>query len=148
MYTYINIYICVYIYTSPSCMSATYILYIYMYIYMYLYMYYILYVYILYTYIYLERVIAIRIGLCHSLAQKNKTIAVHHDHLHELRTMKSPMCTNPKRSNHPVVRVQHHAFQCVTYRVAPIRRLLQNIGLFCKRALQKRPIFWKRDLSF
>ena len=29
------------------------------------------------------------------------------------------------------------------YRVASINRMLKNIGLFCKRALQKRPIFCK-----
>jgi len=28
------------------------------------------------------------------------------------------------------------------------RRLRKNIGLFCKRGLQKRSIFWKRDLYF
>ena len=32
------------------------------------------------------------------------------------------------------------------YGVATISRLLQIIGFFCKRALQKRPIFCKRDL--
>jgi len=35
-----------------------------------------------------------------------------------------------------------------SYGVATISRLLKNIGLFCKRALQKRPIFCKRDLQF
>jgi len=38
--------------------------------------------------------------------------------------------------------------QIVHYGVATISRLLKNIGLFCKRALQKRPIFCKRDLYF
>jgi len=33
-----------------------------------------------------------------------------------------------------------------SYEVAAINRLPKNIGLFCKRALQNRPIFCKRDL--
>jgi len=35
-----------------------------------------------------------------------------------------------------------------TYEVATNSRLPKNIGLFCKRALQKRPIFSKSDLHF
>ena len=35
-----------------------------------------------------------------------------------------------------------------THGVAAISRLLKNIGLFCKRAPQKRPIFCKRTLYF
>ena len=35
-----------------------------------------------------------------------------------------------------------------TMGVATICSLLKNIGLFCKRSLQKRPIFCKRDLYF
>ena len=35
-----------------------------------------------------------------------------------------------------------------TYGVATISRLLKTIRLFCKIALQKRPIFYKRDLQF
>ena len=34
------------------------------------------------------------------------------------------------------------------YGVATISRLLQIIGLFCKRALQKRPIFFKETYNF
>ena len=34
------------------------------------------------------------------------------------------------------------------YGVATSRRMLKNIGLICKRALQKRPIFCKRDPYF
>jgi len=36
----------------------------------------------------------------------------------------------------------------IVYGVATIGRLLKNIGLFCKRALQRRPIFYRRDLYF
>ena len=36
----------------------------------------------------------------------------------------------------------------IGYGVVTISRLLQDIGLFCKRALQNRPIFCKRDLYF
>ena len=38
-----------------------------------------------------------------------------------------------------------HAY---TYGVATIRRLLKIIGLFCKRDLQKRPIFSKETCTF
>jgi len=34
------------------------------------------------------------------------------------------------------------------YGVATIGRLLKMIGLFCKRALQKKSICYKRDLKF
>ena len=34
------------------------------------------------------------------------------------------------------------------YGVATISRLLKSIGLFCKRALQKRPIFSKETYNF
>ena len=34
------------------------------------------------------------------------------------------------------------------YGVATISRMLKNIGLFCKRALQKRPIFCKETYIF
>jgi len=34
------------------------------------------------------------------------------------------------------------------YGVAVVSRLLQIIGLFCKRALQKRPIFSKETYDF
>jgi len=34
------------------------------------------------------------------------------------------------------------------YGVATISRMLENIGLFCKRALQKRPVFWKQTCIF
>ena len=37
---------------------------------------------------------------------------------------------------------------CTAYEVAMISRLLRIIGLFYKRALQKRPIFYKRDLYY
>ena len=36
----------------------------------------------------------------------------------------------------------------IHYDVATIGRLPENIGLFCKRALQKRPMLCKRDLYF
>ena len=35
-----------------------------------------------------------------------------------------------------------------TYEAPTISRLLRMIRLFCKRALQKRPMFYKRDLQF
>ena len=38
--------------------------------------------------------------------------------------------------------------QSATYGVAAIRRLLKMISLFCNRALEKRPIFCKRDVYF
>jgi len=34
------------------------------------------------------------------------------------------------------------------YGVATISRMLKNIGLFCKRALQKRPVFCKETCTF
>jgi len=34
------------------------------------------------------------------------------------------------------------------YGVATISRMLKNIGLFCKRALQKRPVFFKETCIF
>ena len=34
------------------------------------------------------------------------------------------------------------------YEVATISRMLKNIGLFCKRAVQKRPIFCKETFIF
>ena len=34
------------------------------------------------------------------------------------------------------------------YGVATISRMLKNIGLFCKRALQKRPVFCKENCIF
>ena len=34
------------------------------------------------------------------------------------------------------------------YGVATISRMLKNIGLFCKRALQKRPVFCKETCIF
>jgi len=37
---------------------------------------------------------------------------------------------------------------CITYGVATISRMLKNIGLFCKRALQKRPVFCKETCIF
>jgi len=40
-----------------------------------------------------------------------------------------------------------HYLSCL-YGVATISRLLQNIGLFCKRALPKRPIFSKETYNF
>jgi len=36
----------------------------------------------------------------------------------------------------------------LTYGVATTSRLLEMIGLFCKRALQKRPIFSKETCNF
>ena len=39
-------------------------------------------------------------------------------------------------------------FPSISCGVATMSRLLENIGLFCKRAIQKRPIFCKRDLRF
>jgi len=36
----------------------------------------------------------------------------------------------------------------VWYGVATISRMLKNIGLFCKRDLQKRPIFCKETYVF
>ena len=36
----------------------------------------------------------------------------------------------------------------VPYGVATISRMLKNIGLFCKRALQKRPVFCKETCIF
>jgi len=36
----------------------------------------------------------------------------------------------------------------LSHGVATVGRLLKSIGLLCKRALQKRPIFCKRDLQF
>jgi len=36
----------------------------------------------------------------------------------------------------------------VSFGVATISRLLKNIGLFCKRSLQQRPIVHTRDLWF
>jgi len=42
-----------------------------------------------------------------------------------------------------------HTSMCVCYyRVVTLCRLFETIDLFCKRALQKRPIFCKRDISF
>jgi len=50
---------------------------------------------------------------------------------------------------------RHDSFIFVTcyldvmrYGVATISRMLKNIGLFCKRALQKRPIFCKETYIF
>ena len=40
------------------------------------------------------------------------------------------------------------AYICKPYGVASISRMLKNIGLFCKRALQKRPIFCKETYIF
>ena len=37
---------------------------------------------------------------------------------------------------------------CTIYGVATISRMLKNIGLFCKRALQKRPVFCKETCIF
>jgi len=37
-------------------------------------------------------------------------------------------------------------FEPISNGVATIGRMLKNIGLFCKRALQKRPIYCKRDI--
>ena len=34
------------------------------------------------------------------------------------------------------------------YEVATISRMLKNMGLFCKRAVQKRPIFCKETFIF
>ena len=34
------------------------------------------------------------------------------------------------------------------YGVATMSRMLENIGLFCKRALQKRPVFCKETYIF
>ena len=36
----------------------------------------------------------------------------------------------------------------ITYGMATISRMLKNIGLFCKRALQKRPVFCKETCIF
>ena len=36
----------------------------------------------------------------------------------------------------------------MVYGVATISRMLKNIGLFCKRALQKRPVFCKETCIF
>jgi len=36
----------------------------------------------------------------------------------------------------------------IVYGVATISRMLKNIGLFCKRDLQKRPIFCKETYIF
>ena len=48
-----------------------------------------------------------------------------------------------------IVKDYAHRYTCYIlinrYGVATISRLLKMIGLFCKRALQKRPIFCKRD---
>ena len=41
-----------------------------------------------------------------------------------------------------------HAIYVICYGVATISRLLKIIGLFCKRALQKRPIFFKETYNF
>jgi len=43
-----------------------------------------------------------------------------------------------------------HILTCpaLCYGVATISRLLKSIGLFCKRALQKRPIFSKETYNF
>ena len=40
------------------------------------------------------------------------------------------------------------ACECRYYGVATISRMLKNIGLFCKRDLQKRPIFCKETYIF
>jgi len=40
--------------------------------------------------------------------------------------------------------VMSHTHPSVWYGVATISRMLKNIGLFCKRDLQKRPIFYKK----
>ena len=40
----------------------------------------------------------------------------------------------------------HLCYLC--YGVATISRMLKNIGLFCKRALQKRPVFCKETCIF
>ena len=45
------------------------------------------------------------------------------------------MCANPST-------------ELYTYGVATISRMLKNIGLFCKRDLQKRPIFCKETYIF
>jgi len=41
-----------------------------------------------------------------------------------------------------------HFFICLVYGVATISRLLKITGLFCKKALQKRPIFCKETYDF
>ena len=42
----------------------------------------------------------------------------------------------------------HTTIQCSSYGVATMSRILKNIGLFCKRDLQKRPIFCKETYIF
>jgi len=45
----------------------------------------------------------------------------------------------------------HKTYACIIdirYGVATISRMLKNIGLFCKRALQKRPVFCKETCVF
>ena len=55
---------------------------------------------------------------------------------------------HPMNRSHPIVgitraRIMNTGWdhRAISYGVAMISRLLKNIGLFCKRALQKRPIF-------
>jgi len=45
-------------------------------------------------------------------------------------------------------KVTPHGESLVSYGVATISRMLKNIGLFCKRALQKRPVFCKETCIF
>ena len=47
-------------------------------------------------------------------------------------------------SRHSVLQLHHFSH----YGVATISRMLKNIGLFCKRALQKRPVFCKETCIF
>ena len=56
----------------------------------------------------------------------------------------------PTNRSHPIFTLLLHvnmAHSCEHW-VATIRRLLKIIGLFCKRALQKRPVFSKKTHNF
>jgi len=166
VYTHIYVYICmhtckrknVYVTYIYICMYTCIYIYVYIFVYMYTYihtcMYICAYRYVypcIYVYIQTET-FSWRQCKRHEVASSSrllKSIGVFCKRATQKRQYSAKETCNfkePTNRSHPT------AFYCMLlacmYGVATISRMLKNIGLFCKRDLQKRPIFCKETYIF